>query len=672
MKPDPAKSLELVDSACNGRFAIAIHFHGQEVAVVRGLRRRVGNWLLPPKPKLSMSPAPQGARWTLPLPQTIDLLEDVCNRVGLQDACLDPDVSGMYDGQGHIVKIRFGKRQWAEVRRFEDGERVTIAEGSSRWMLPLLEVKSALRRALLVSRLADPWAPADATIDDFKVVQSVSGVRVLVKGEKWIEVTRRSKRGLWMTMFARLNCRPWTMPYEAVAATLAEVWYKRAVSHEKRSLNETKRVAPAKGGSIESFVCSPSEREWLIVSLADDAGMEWADVDQEGSELRIQMYVLDDLGCLELPLDQVIEHLRYAKVALLNTADRPPVRRPLVADLRGVDAELGWDAQFRAEDLAFVVRQVPSGLAMFYGDRLFGKLSGGDCPALEVEAPPDGGDWALPLPATMDALVELLTRAGLAEAAAKPREDIVFCARTVGGGTKAAIRFRGGLRAELRQDQGETRIHIGTGESNAKTWRLFLPQVVATLRWALAMLRSAEPWSETNVTSEDFATAAHGDGLELLVAGEIWGKVTPSDTPVEVEFVGRADMRPWILPYEPVIAALANAEEVVLAEIEMPEGVVFADEESVAPEEQLEVLRALAPPDRAGTVVGCYFRDEDCWVQWAEVNQSGREPQVEFYSWPGRRRFVSPIGEVIRTLRDAKAMSWGFDGQSEGGSDDPS
>ena len=408
------------------------------------------------------------------------------------------------------------------------------------------------------------------------------------------------------------------------------------------------------------------------MSLADDAGMEWADVDQEGSELRIQMYVLDDLGCLELPLDQVIEHLRYAKVALLNTADRPPVRRPLVADLRGVDAELGRDAQFRAEDLAFVVRQVPSGLAVFYGDRLFGKLSGGDCPALEVEAPPDGGDWTLPLPATMDALVELLTRAGLAEADAKPREDIVFCARTVGGGTKAAIRFRGGLRAELRQDQGETRIHIGTGESNAKTWRLFLPQAVATLRWALAMLRAAEPWSETKMTSGDFATTSHGDGLELLAAGEIWGKVMPSDMQVEVELVGRADMRPWNLPYEPVIAALANAEEVVLAKVETLGGIVLADDEDVAAEEQLEVLRALAPPDRAGIVVGCYFRDEDCWVQWAEVNQSGREPQVEFYSWPGHRRFVSPIREVIRRLRDAKAMSWGFDGQTDGGSDDPS
>lgn len=672
MVAHPAKSLELVDSACNGRFAIAIHFDGQEVAIVRGLRRRFANWLLPPKPKLSVNPAPQGAHWTLPLPQTIDLLEDVCNRVGLQDACLDPDVSGTYDGQGHLVKIRFGKRQWAEVRRFEDGERVTIAEGSSRWMLPLLEVKSALRRALLVSRLADPWAPADATIDDFKVVQSVSGVKVLVKGEKWIEVTRRSKRGLWMTMFARLNCRPWTMPYEAVAATLSEVWSKSAVSHEKRPLNETKRVAPAKGGSIESFVCSPSEREWLIVSLADDAGLEWADVDQEGSELRIQMYVLDDLGCLELPLDQVIEHLRYAKVALLNTADRPPVRRPLVADLRGDDAELVRDAQFRADDLAFVVRQVPSGLAVFHGDRLFGKLPSDNYRVLDVEAPPDGGEWALPLPAAMGALEELLTHAGLGEADAKPREDIVSCARTVGGGTKAAIRFRDGLRAEMRQDKGGTRIHIGTGESNPKTWRLFLPQAVATLRWALAMLRAAEPWSETSVTSEDFATASHGDGLELLVAGEIWGKVMPSDTQVEVELVGRADMRPWNLPYEPVVAALANAEEVVLAKVETLGGVVFADDEDVVAEEQLEVLRALAPPDRAGTVVGCYFRDEDCWVQWAEVNQSGRGPQVEFYSWPGRRRFVSPIREVIRRLGDANAMSWGFDGQSEGGSDDPS
>ena len=315
-------------------------------------------------------------------------------------------------------------------------------------------------------------------------------------------------------------------------------------------------------------------------------------------------------------------------------------------------------------DLAFVVRQVPSGLAVFYGDRLFASLPRDTRPTLQVAAPPDGGGWALPLPATMDALGELLTRAGVVEGDAKPREDVVFCARASGGETTAAIRFRNGLRAEMRQRGGETRIHIGSGKGNPTAWRLSLPQAIATLRWALAMLRAAEPWSKTNATSEDFTAVSREDGLDLLVAGELWTKVRPSGTEVRMEFMDRADMRPWILPYETVVNVLADAEEMVLGEMKKPDRAMVADTWNVEPDEQLETLRQWqsAPPDRAGLVVGYYYRDEDCWVQWAEVNHDGPEPQVEFYSWPGCRRFAFPVREVIRRLGEARAMFPDSDG----------
>ena len=651
----PARSLDLIDFTCNGHPAVAIYFNGQEVATIHDLRRRFGNGLLRPNPQLLMNPAPEGRRWTLPLPETIDLLEGVCNRLGLQNESFEPDVCGTYDDQGHFVKICFGKRQWGEVRRFEDGERITIAEDQAGGALPLLEVKSSLRRALLVSHSADPWVPADVTMDDFKVVEISIGVKILVRGEKWIEVARRAKSGLWMKMFSRSNCRPWTMPYEVVVAMLVEVRSKLAINLDDRVLDETK-------GRFESCVCSLPEREWLAVMIIDNAlGMDWAEINQDGSDLQIQMYVWDDFHCLELPLKQVIDHLRDAKVALLDTADRPPVRRPLVASLDRSRMELARDAECRAEDTTFAVRRTPSGLALFYGDHLFANLPCGTSPTLEVEAPPGGGGWALPLPATMGALGELLTHAGHEEADAKLGEDIVFCARMAGGGTAAAIRFRGGLRAEMRQygsETGETQIHIGLGESDPKAWRLSLTQTIATLRWALAMLHAAEPWSETKVTAEDFATVPHEDGLDLLVAGDAWIKVRLGDAQVRMEFVGRADMRPWILPYEPVITALVNVEKMALAEAKTPSGTVFADDENVEPNERLKTLRQWESdaPDRAGPVVGYYFRDEDCWVQWAEVNQGGREPQIEFYSWPGCRRFLFPIREVIDRLGEAKKV----------------
>ena len=661
------KSLELVDSVSNGRPTIAIHLDGQEVATIRGLHRRFGVWLLRPEPKLVVNPNPQGGCWTLPLPEAIDLLEDVCKRFGLQERNFRPDVSGTFDGQGHVVKIGF-KRQWAEVRRFEEGEQVIIAENATRFKFPLLKVKSDLRRALLVSRSADPWVPSDVTMDDFGVAKIAIGAKVLVKGEKWIEVTRREKSGLWMRTFARSNCSPWTMPYEAVVTMLVEVRSRLTENHDDRGRCYLERRRLTKGIKIAPYVCSPSEREWLTVSLElvnDNIPIgEWAEIDQEGPELQIQMYAWDDLHWLELPLDHVIDRLRDAKVALLGTANRPPVRRPLVAGLGLIRTQIGRDAERRAEESTFIVRQVPSGLAAFYGGRLFANLPFGAGTAFEVEAPPGGAGWSLPFSATMDALGELLARARLEEADAKPREDIVFCAGVVGGGTAAAIRFRDGLRAEVREHSGETRIHIGSGENNPRRWRLSLPQAIATLRWALAMLRAAEPWAETNATSEDFTAVSREDGLDLHVAGEIWTKVRPSGAEVRMEFMGRADMRPWILPYETVVNVLANAEETVLAEVKTADRAMVADRWNVEPDDQLETLREWqsAPPDRAGLVVGYYYRDEDCWVQWAEVDHDGREPQVEFYSWPGCRRFAFPIREVIHRLGEARAMFPDSDG----------
>lgn len=668
MATHPVKSLELVDSTCNGCPAIAIHLDGQEVATIHGLRRRFGKWLLRPKPKLLVKPHPQGTGWTLPLPEIIDLLQDVCDRLGLQKPNLRPDVWGTYDDQGHIVKVRSGNRQWAEVRRFENGERVTIVENRSHRPIPLLEAKSALRRALLVSRTADPWTPADVTMDDFSVAEIAGGVKLLVKGEEWIQVTRSSKSGLWMKMFSRSNCSPWTMPYEAVVETLVKIRSRLRDNHDDRGSEDIEERRSTKGIEIASFVCSPSEREWLTVSLElvnDDIPIgEWAEIDQDGPELQIQMYAWDDLYWLELPLDHVIDRLRDAKVALLGTANRPPVRRPFVTGLGLIPTQIGRDAERRAEEPTFIVRQVPSGIAVFYGDQLFVNLPFGAGTALEVEAPPGGAGWSLPFSATVDALGELLARARLEEADAKPGEDIVFCAGVVGGGTAAAIRFRDGLRAEVREHAGETRIHIGSGKENPMPWRLSLPQAIATLRWALAMLRAAEPWAETNATSEDFTAVSREDGLDLLVAGEIWTKVRPNGTEVRMEFMGRADMRPWILPYETVVNALADAEEMVLGEMKTQDGAMVANRWNVEPDEQLETLRQWqsAPPDRAGLVVGYYCRAEDCWVQWAEVNHDGRAPQVEFYSWPGCRRFAFPIREVIHRLGEARAMFPDSDG----------
>ena len=543
------------------------------------------------------------------------------------------------------------------MRRFNPRAVVAgLAESLGRCVRPMLEVKSALRRALSISRSADPWELSDVTLDDFSIVENTVGVEILIGVEKWIEVTRRGT-ALCTKTFAQSNFRPWTMPYDAVVSALSDVRSRMRVNHRHDEIEEDESPEEIR---IELSVCSPPDREWPTVSLdlAIDGipGWQWAEIDQEGPDLQIEIYSWDDTGDLNLPLDHVIRRLRDAKAALLGTADRPPVRRPVVPSIGRRPVELIGNAVSRAESAAVFFRQAPSGLAVYYGDRRFASLPRDTSPTLELEAPSDGG-WELPLAAVMDTLRELLKRTGMEETDEQPRKDVVFCPRVVGSGTTVdEIRFRNGLRAKMREHDDEVRIDLGSRGSAGKPWRLPLPQAIATLRWALAMLRAAGPWSQTNISREDFGAETHRDGVDLLVAGENWGKVRSRDSEVQMEFVERADMRPWILPYEPVIAALESAEEMVLADPRTASGRVVADDESVGAEaETLRQWQSL-PSDRSEQVLECYFRDEEGWVQWAEVNQDGPESQVEIYSWPGCRRFAFPIRQVIERLGEAKAM----------------
>ena len=222
------------------------------------------------------------------------------------------------------------------------------------------------------------------------------------------------------------------------------------------------------------------------------------------------------------------------------------------------------------------------------------------------------------------------------------------------------IRFENGLRAEMRRRGDDMRVHVGGGA--AATRELPLSEVLAAFRWGLAVLHAAGPRSPTEATFGDFFVVSRSEGVDVLVAGGRWVGVTVEDgEEPRMELFGREDLRPWRLPYDAVVDVLTDVRRRLSGD-DPPRETIFSGRESLGDRKGALDHRLGVPSDRDSDVVVFSFRDEDCWVQWAELNEGGPELQLEMFAWPGRPMSGVPLREVIERLRHGKTLLFGQQG----------
>ena len=67
--------------------------------------------------------------------------------------------------------------------------------------------------------------------------------------------------------------------------------------------------------TFEVSICSPPDREKLVASISFD-GIEWAELSQEGSELRVEFYSRPDGKAWDISLAVAEDALKRAKQRL--------------------------------------------------------------------------------------------------------------------------------------------------------------------------------------------------------------------------------------------------------------------------------------------------------------------------------------------------------------------
>jgi len=72
--------------------------------------------------------------------------------------------------------------------------------------------------------------------------------------------------------------------------------------------------------TFDLSLCSPPDREKLVASISFD-GVEWAELNQEGSELRVEFYPRPDGKAWDIPLAVAEAALRRAKQRLTGRVD---------------------------------------------------------------------------------------------------------------------------------------------------------------------------------------------------------------------------------------------------------------------------------------------------------------------------------------------------------------
>lgn len=650
--------LHVVETNRNGQETFLFILGGKQFATVRHRRFRSRVFFVRSCPTLEIDPPPAGQCWTLPLREIMVAIADVRKRLrlrneegGTQYIVSDPRLVDRHV----VLTIRLGDDLDAVIHKSGYRKQVRFPPKKTRrkhCLVPLHDAASALCDALRNLYSAERRTIADAEREDFRIVPVNAKVDVLVMGANWIEATRRGRTGLWMKVFERSDFRPWNLPYNTVVTVLAEV-RNQLTNRVEGKAHGTEREA-SRTQAIDLYVMSSSDREWVTVGIAIAAGHgrpHWAELHQEGPELQITIYPRGDGRCWEMPLTHALERLRAAKAMLIGDAERPAVRRPIVAGLGCGRAMFDTDD---AESAIFDMQPAARGFTVRRGGREFATVVHGSPPLLEVNL--DGRDWTLPLVATMGVLEEALTRVGLEEDGTGHGRHMVLCTEATEQEAVVDIRFNSGLRLEMRRRRDEMLVHIRGGDSDVATRGLPLSEALATLRWGLAMLRAAGPRSPTEATFGDFSAVPRPNGEDVLVAGERWVGVTAeSGTEPGMELFGRADLRPWKLPYDAVVAMLVDVRRRLSGD-DQPGGATFSGRESLSGRKgDLDHWIAI-PSDRESHVVIFRFRDEDCWVQWAELNEEGPELQLEMYRWPGRRMSGFPLREVIDRLRHGKTL----------------
>lgn len=656
--------LEAVRRSRYGRQTVAILVENEKFATVHvGRLARLGLG----RAQVVLHPRADGGIWSLPMPPTIDALENAREQLGLEHGP-DMDRPNVVCPWGTgPVRVELDNKLWATVHRDRSVIRVEFARQNQSEILrlPLRGALSALRRALSMSHAWAPWTPTVIADDDFCIVSSRRGADVLVDNEKWVaapDLPGSSRWGPWVEIPPRSDLRHWVLPFEAALAALAELG-SVACAGERASVRAAPQDADVDDETrMAVYAITPENRERRIAIIEVVGYREWAELNEEGPELQLVVYSRTDGQCWRFPLGYMVARLLAAKRHLLGDAERPPIRRPVVSGRRRDAASSEVGHRPGVDGSGFLLRPLADDWAILYnGGEFATAYRHGGSPLLRLSPPPTGR-WTLPPLPAIEVLEEVLRRFGLRSDGAKPRANIVVCTEATASHVVVEVRFASRLRAELARHGRGLVLELAADVGNARAWRLPLIEVVLTLRWALSVLHAAGPSSPSEATLEDFSVAAHASGERVLVAGAPWmdvGVDAPGADPCAA-LVGRTDLRPWKLPYEVVVATLAGLQSRLLAArggAGPSEGEAGASD-SVGEFDQYVAIRS----DRERTVVQFDYRDGDGWTQWAELNQEGAELQVEMYSWPGRGGFVFPLREVVDQLRSARELLFGDDG----------
>ena len=648
--------MHVVKANGRGQSNYLLLLNGKHFATVRD---RLFSRSLPfVSPHMEINPPRAGRCWRFPLQELMAAAADVRTRLRLR-------VRGQHYTVGDprlvdrriILTIRLGDDACAVVHKRGNRAQVHLPSKKVRqehWRMSLHEAESALCRGLRSLYDVERWTTADAMQSDFTVAPTNSKVDALIMGNKWTEAKWHGT-GMCLRIFERSDFRPWNLPYDAVVTVLAQMrsHLLDGVRTQRGAARDDKLPQTIKLHEIAS-----TYREWVSISIEDVIDI-WAELHQEGPELQLTIYPRGDGRCWELPLTHAIERLRTAKELLIGDAERAAVRRPVVVCLECHSGTLAAD---EAEDGIVDIESVVQGFALRRGGREFATVVRGSPPLLEVNARPNGRGWTLPLAGVVDILEEARVRLGLDEDGAGYLRHVVVCTEAGKEEAVVEVRFDNGLRAEMQRRGDDMLVHMGGGDGAAPRRKLPLSEVLATFRWGLAVLHAAGPRSPTEVRFGDFSVVARPDGNDVLVAGERWVAVTVDNgEEPRMELFGREDLRPWRLPYDAVVAVLTDIRRHLLGD-DLAGNTTFSGQESLSGRTgDLDHWLAI-PSDRESRVVIFRFRDEDCWVQWAELNEGGPELQLEMFGWPGRPMSGIPLREVVERLRHGKTLLFGQQG----------
>lgn len=650
------RRMHVVKASEHGQSNYLLLLDGKHFATVRD--RLFSRSLFFISPYMEINPPPAGRCWRLPLQELMVATADVRTRLRLRTGAEHYTIGDprLVDRR-IILTICLGDDADAVIHKHGNREQVGFPSKDARqenWRMSLHEAESALCEGLRSLYDVERWTIADAIRADFTIVPTNSKVDALIIGNKWTEAKWHGTE-MCLRIFERSDFRPWNLPYDTVVTVLAQM--RSQLSTSKVQNISQRNAGHTSQQAISLYEMASPYREWVTIGIDTASGNGksfWAELHQEGPELQLTIYPRGDGRCWELPLTHALDRLHMAKELLIGDAERPAVRRPVVVCL---GCHSGTFVADDAEDAIVDIEPVARGFAVRHGGREFATVVRGSPPLLEVKARPNGRGWTLPLAGAMDILDEARVQLGLDEDGAGHLRHVVVCTEAGKEEAVVEVRFDNGLRAEMQRCGDDMLVHVGGGDGTAPTRKLPLSEVLATFRWGLAVLHAAGPRSPTEARFGDFSVIARSDGADVLVAGERWVAVTVDNGEPRMELFGRKDLRPWRLPCDAVVDVLTDVRRRLSGDgDDLPGKVAFSGRESLSGRKGALDHWLAIPSDRESGVVIFRFRDEDCWVQWAELNEGGPESQLEMFGWPGRPMSGVPLREVVDRLRHGRTL----------------